>query len=368
MGNTAKLAKGAIPYSEFPYSGQPSDAETATIGSDVYEFCTDAGSVAADTRIGVVIGGSADATAQNFVDAINAKNKTDAHATLFRTNGTTPARANGREKFRAVLDSTNNIVYLYAANKAGGQVLTEGGAPDKALSDTATNMGPWKHLNANLSVGGATAVCEQSADLVHTVTAANLSATQPLKVPIPFAPKSWQVQVRDSAGVLKDSADVTVTVPTAVSGQNFLGLTLNAVAAGDAGVLVRDIVVEAAASANRAGYFSAEGKRPVKVVQVDGTVKAAVAGGTLTFDATKTAADGTETPLASAVNIATLSAHDPTALTFDDAALPQTLAAGEKIGFVNNGGSGLTANDVTYSVHFKPQLEAGDVIHIHVAG
>lgn len=226
MANVPKKAKAAIPYSELPYSGQPSDTETWTIGGDVYEACTAAGSVAADSRIAVLIGSDADATYANLVAAINADNKTDQHPTLFRTDDTTPARANGREKFRAVQDTANNIVYLYRAKRPGGVDLEEGSAPSVALSDTVSNGGPWKHLNANLSVAGAGALMDKSADLVHAVTAANISAGS-VKIPLPFTPRSFIAQVRTSAGVPIWAADLTVTVPTAVAGQAFLGLTLN---------------------------------------------------------------------------------------------------------------------------------------------
>ena len=92
MSNTALKAKGAIPYSELPYTGQPLDTETVTIGGDVYEFCTAAGSVAADTRIAVVIGADADTTMASLVAAINRDDKDGNHPTLFRVNGTSPAR------------------------------------------------------------------------------------------------------------------------------------------------------------------------------------------------------------------------------------------------------------------------------------
>lgn len=240
MANRLNLAKAAIPYSELPYSGQPSDTETVTIGSDVYEFCTAAGSVAADTRVAVVIGGSADATAQNLTDAINASSKTGEHATLFRTDGTTPARANGTEKFLAVLDATNNIIYLYQAKRAGSTELVEGDGPNIALSDTATNVGPWKHLNANLSVGGAGALMSESADLVHTVVAANLTGTS--KIPLPFAPRSWQVSCYSAAGLLLKQPDVIVTVPAAVSGQNFLGIQLDAATGTYTPLVATDVI------------------------------------------------------------------------------------------------------------------------------
>ncbi len=199
------------------------------------------------------------------------------------------------------------------------------------------------------------------------MTSADLAATQPVKVPVPFTPTAWQVSVRDSGGRLKSAADVKVTVPTAVAGQAFLGLAFNSAVAGDAGVEVRDLVITAVASSSRNGYFSAP-NRPVRILQVDGTVKVAVAGGTLTFDAVKTTAAGVETVLASAVNIATLAAHDPTSIAFDDAALPQSLAATDKLDFQVNGGGGLTAIDVSVAAHYVVLVEAGDVVFVDVYG
>lgn len=240
MNNRATQAKAAIPYSEYPYTGQPSDTQTVTIGSDVYEFCTDAGSVAADTRIGVVIGASADATYANLVAAINAKNKTNEHPTLFRTDDTTPARANGTEKVRAVQDATGDVVYLFRAIAVGSTDLVEGDAPSLVLSDTASNGGPWKHLNVNLTIGGAADLQYKSAALVHTVVTANLTGTS--KIPLPFAPVSWQVSCYSTAGLLLPEPDVIVTVPAAVSGQNFLGVKLDAATADYTPLVAGDVI------------------------------------------------------------------------------------------------------------------------------
>lgn len=240
MNNRATQAKAAIPYSEYPYTGQPSDTQTVTIGSDVYEFCTDAGSVAADTRIGVVIGASADATYANLVAAINAKNKTNEHPTLFRTDDTTPARANGRENVRAVQDATGDVVYLYLAKSPGSTDLVEGDAVSLVVSDTASNAGPWKHLNLNLTVGAAADLAYKAADIVHTVVTADLTGTS--KIPLPFAPVSYQVSCYSSAGLLLKQPDVIITVPAAVSGQNFLGVKLDAATASYTPLVAGDVI------------------------------------------------------------------------------------------------------------------------------
>jgi hypothetical protein len=157
---------GVIAMSSFAYTGQPSDTETLTIGADVYEFCTAAGSVASDTNIGVVIGGTARATYDNLVAAINASDADNAHATLFQTDDTTPAVANGTEDVLAVAVNGGNTatgtIYLYAADATGGDKV-EGAGPDIALSDTATNGGPWRKTHLNLTFGarydGATKHC-----------------------------------------------------------------------------------------------------------------------------------------------------------------------------------------------------------------
>lgn len=369
MGNRAKLAKAAIPYSELPYTGQPSDTETVTIGSDVYEFCTDAGSVAADTRIGVVIAGSADATAQNLVDAINAKNKTNQHPTLFRVDGTTPARANGSEKFRAVLESSGNIIYLYAADKAGGLTLTEGSAPNKALTDAATNVGPWKHLNVNLSVGGATAAMTQSADLVHTVAAANLTAAQPLKIPLPFAPKGAIVQVRNSAGELKPDVYCAVTVPTAVNGQNFLGLTLKPAAptamkrvAFTATIKNNDTAISTLALGRDIDIHAiswACGEDPAATLTVTiAKVTASDASGSTALTTTEDIAGGTQNGKVTALGLNQAGGDIPIDVTSAQALLFSIIA-----------GNGVTDPvQVTFFVDYIEKAVATDVIHLHVAG
>lgn len=221
LAGVSTLAEGVVAYNELAYTGLPTDTNTVTIGADVYEFCTAAGSVAANGNIGVVIGTS-NATAQNLVNAINGLGTGDVHPTLFRTDGTTPAHSDGTENVLAVY--TAGKIYLYNADAPGGTKV-EGAAPSLAFSDTADNYGPFKWSNFNLSTGAGYAGTAKALHTKVVVAAGDLTATQPLLVPVPFAPQSWNVQARDAAGVAVDGY-VAVTVPAAVAGQDFLGLDI----------------------------------------------------------------------------------------------------------------------------------------------
>lgn len=214
---------GQVPFNTLAYSNVPTDTNTVTIGADVYEFCTAAGSVASDTNIAVVIGTS-NATAQNLVDAINATlGSGPVHPTLFQTDGVTPAVASGTENVLAVYVA--GTIYVYNADAPGGTKV-DGVAPSLAFSDTADNYGPWMYSNLNLSIGAAFAPVTKVARLKHALVAGDLTETMPLRIPVPFAPQSYELQVRDASGVAVDRY-CAVSVPTAVSGQNFVGIDVN---------------------------------------------------------------------------------------------------------------------------------------------
>lgn len=365
----ATLGVGAVPFTSAP-TGQPLDTETVTIGADVYEFCTAAGSVASDSRIGVVIAGTADGTMANLVAAINATYRRDAHPTLFRTNGTTAAHANGTENVRALHDDSGNVLYLFEADAPGGNV-TPKAASSRAVTDAATNFGPFKILNTNLAVGVGNAPLLHHAPLKHVVVAGDLTQTQPLRIPTTFTPKVATVVVLDANGRQKMAADARAVVGTAVGSQQFVDLYLNAGVSGDQGALTESLRVETSNGTNgvtdRAYFHGTD--RAKRLVQVEITAKTAPSGGTLVFDAIKTAEDGTETTLASAVNVAGISAHDPTNITFDDAALPQNIAFGEKVELRLTGGAGLTTPlQATITPHYFVLVEATDILVIDIYG
>ena len=214
----------SIRYATFPYTGSPVAQETVVIGSDTYQFMAAAGAVTNDTYVAVTRTGTADTDYANLVTAINGQTDLNQHATITLIDAVTPAKANGTSNVLAVLDSGNNTVYIYDADAPGGTQV-EAGSSSVALSDTATNGGPWAPLNLNLSLASGAAVMTRAAHVRHTVVAGDLSATQPLLIPVPFDPVMYDIVVRDAQGAARD-AYVEVLEPASVGGQSFVSVNL----------------------------------------------------------------------------------------------------------------------------------------------
>lgn len=352
--------EAVVGYSEISYTGRPGAAgqfmvDTTNWQADgferVYEFVADAEDVADPENVPV----------------INATTSDTDYAALTAKINSSSWQGATRQNVLAVHIAASDKVVIYPADAPGGNPvpgasgieISEGaGLPNATLLRTVLDETP-----------GAVATNSKVSAFQVTVIANHLTlaAAGVVKLPVNLDPKSWQVQVRDSAGRLKANADLKITVPTAEGTQHFLGLAINAAVAGEVGALAKDDDVDAVASASRNAYFSA-GKRPVKVIQIETTVKVAFAGGAVTTDVVKTTAAGVETTLGSAIAITALVAHDPTDLTLDDVPLPCTLLAGEKLNYQVNGGGGLTTNVVTYTTHYVELIEVGDVLHFLVAG
>ncbi len=227
---TALDTQGATTaVSRFIYTGQPTTGQKVEVGANVFEFVTDEGSVAADDNIGVVIGANARASYANLLLGVHRTYEGNEHPTLFMTDDETPALANGDEDVLLVhvhgVDTDNGTLYLYPATQPGGAKV-EGPGPDLELTDNVSNGGPWFPLNLNLSVGAAFGETSREFHGRHAVSAANLAGAQPLLVPLPFVPQSWSAQVRSADGQLKPDAYCAVTVPTAIEGQNLLGIDI----------------------------------------------------------------------------------------------------------------------------------------------
>ncbi len=224
----AALGSGAIGWSVLPYTGQPSDTETVVIGGTTFEFCTAAGAVANNAYVAVLIGANARATMVNLAAAINAADVDGLHDSLFKIGGVLPAVANSAEAVLAIhangVDVDNGNLYILNADEAGGTPVA-GSTPSLVLSDTATNVGPWKWTNLNLSTGSTPTAMINRARVAHTVVAGDLTATQPLLIPVAFAPTSVIAQVADAQGARRD-AYVEATIPAAIGGQNFVAVNL----------------------------------------------------------------------------------------------------------------------------------------------
>lgn len=360
----AALAGGTSPFNAIIYTDQPTSTDTLLIevdgGADLtFEFLTAGGTVADDAFIGVVIGVDVDTTYANFVAALN---RTATANGLEDSNGD-QALYLGTQPLKAIQSTGTNTVYIFQADTAGGTPITGPGS-DIAFTDALDNA---TLLRANMNLSPAVENASRAA-IRRTISAADLALTQPVQLAVPFLPTGAVLQVFDSAGRLKVGADAKWAAGTAVGGQNFLNVSLNASVAGDAGALVSDGSVTPVASTLAGTYFSAP-NRPVRVLQVQITADTAPAGGTLVYNGIKTAADGTETVLASAVNVAGIGAHDPTDIAYDDAALPEDLAATEKLQHQLDAGAGLSApTAATFTTHYVVLVEATDILVADVFG
>lgn len=196
----AAIGPGAVPVAMLVMSSQPTAADTVTIGADVYEFLAAGGDTAAETNIAVLIGGSAGITQQNLIDAINAVNATNEHATIFNGDGSTPAVANGTEN--VVADAISTSIRIRSADEPGGTVVAAD--PSIVLAESITAAADvWDVGAVNLNtLGGAATAAETAACSQMAITAAMVTAGS-VRFGFPFTVTRFMAQVRTAAGVLR---------------------------------------------------------------------------------------------------------------------------------------------------------------------
>ena len=187
MAPTQQSWGGLVALAEGSFSGQPSDAETATIGADIYEF--DSNAAFTGGRIQVVIGGSAELTLDAWVTAIN---------------------ASGTELVRADKSGTDTLL-LKSALTRGGTVTPAD--PSIVLAEAATNYS-WVQGNVNMNtLGGQIASMLQHAVCTVTLTTDMLAGTAFRPCQFVFTPTRFDVYLQSSAGVpvLNFSDQVTIS-------------------------------------------------------------------------------------------------------------------------------------------------------------
>ena len=368
---------GPIAFNVLEYTGQPTDTQTATIDSLVFEACTDEGSVAADARVGFVIGATARVTyGTNLLAALNATYSPNEHPSLFQTDDETPALANSTKNLYAVHvnggDTSTGSLYVFNALTPGG-LKKEGTAPSLAFSDTLSNAA-WKWDNLNKSPGAEVDELDRSFHDKHTVIAGDLTVVQPIVFPVGFTPRSWQVQVRDGDdGALKD-AYVGVVTTSAVDGQQFMGFYLKPTPA--AGVTVKRAKHTAVVKNNDtaiSGFHDLVGKSvdihsigwscgedPAAALTVTvAKVAAADGSGSVALTTAEDIAGGTQNGKITALAMNVTPAGD----------YPIALAATEALLFSLIAANGVTDPvQVDFYIDYIEKVEAGDVIHYSVFG
>lgn len=363
------VGNGVVAWSRLDYTDNPTHWDKLEIGGDVYQFVDEGTTfeVEADANIGVVIEAAAADTFANLVIAINNTNDSDEHATLLQTDGTTPALARGTEN--VVASITGGILYLYAADAPGGTKVA-GTAPNLAVTAAGlTEAIEFVPTNLNLTVGSAYDPATKQLHTKHAVVAGDLTATQPIPVPVPFVPQSWNVQVRSAAGELKPDAYCAVTVPAAINGQNFLGLNIKPTAPTvtkratlDVPLVDNDISIATLflgiAHDIRAISYSC-GEDPASTLVVDiSKVTASTAGDAVALTTAEDLAGGTQ-------------AGQVTALDLDEAGgdIPIAMTALQALLFTVTAGNGTVApRSVTFYVDYVELAVATDVLMISVFG
>jgi hypothetical protein len=145
---------GVAPSAVLDFPSQPTPGNTLTVGADLYEFQPAAASVTADTNIAVLIGANAAATLTNWIAAVNAITVNNQSASIFRTNGTTPALANGTENVVAG-NGFGTQAWLRTSLVPGGDVAPSN--PDILLGENITAAGDvWIYGNVNMNTLGGT--------------------------------------------------------------------------------------------------------------------------------------------------------------------------------------------------------------------
>lgn len=353
VGDLEASSAPGIPFTVITYTGRPGangEVEVQKEGvTKLFQFVAEEGDED-EGNVPVVIASSEDTDYAAFVAKVNSPTW------------------QGAEQLNvlAVQVAGSNLVYLYPADAPGGTPVA--GPTDMTVTEGA-GLPNATLLREDLDETPGTAIANtRLVPLAVLIGSTEVAATQPIAIPIDLDVAFVQVQVTDANGRRKPFADVRVVPITPVGDQRFVGLYINASVLGDDGVQCTDSLCTLVASTTHWVYFSA-GARAKRVLQTELTFKEAVAGGTAVFHATKTTAAGVETALASAVNVATLAAHDPTTLTYDDAPLPEDLAKGDKIAYGLQGGAGLSAPlEGTFTTHWVELVENGDTVQILLGG
>ncbi len=161
VGDAVSLAtSGVVAWNKISLATNPTASDTVTVGGDTYQFRAAGANVTNDAYIAVVLDSTNDLSAAALAAAINrtARNASgllaNGHATIFKTDGETPADSWGNENVKAAYDASGNILWIFAADAPGG-TLVDGTAPDLACTDALTAVVAWTfaNLDESTSVG-----------------------------------------------------------------------------------------------------------------------------------------------------------------------------------------------------------------------
>lgn len=220
---------GNVAYATISLSVLPLTGSTYTIGADTYQLKAAAASVTNDNYVAVQTDADKDVVGARLADAINAKNARNAHRTIFKVNGTTPARANGSANVRAAYVASTDTLWIFAAEGPGGR-LVQGTAPSVALAASATGAPSWSVANLNVSPGAGDQYMTVWRKR-HVVSAGDVSAGT-IKFAVPFHNATYYGRVtaytaaNERKGTVKAVTDTLSLAAGAITGQGVATLTL----------------------------------------------------------------------------------------------------------------------------------------------
>ena len=199
---------GSIAVAAINIATNPTATDTIGIGADTYEFVAAAGDVADDANIAVEIKGSATLTRDELVAAINATDANNQHPTIFQTDSTTPALANGTEAVLAT--EVGTTVLIQSATKPGGAI--QAADPSIVLAEALTDASDvWDvgDVNVNTLAGRAKSQRQQATTSI-AITAAMITAGV-IRIDLPWQPTHWTWQARQATGEIRQSvADIVI--------------------------------------------------------------------------------------------------------------------------------------------------------------
>lgn len=207
----ALATAGVCPRNTLVMSSQPANNDTVTIASTVFQFKT-SGNVTNDAYVGVLRGADAAEARANLLAAVNRTYGQDAHRSLFKVDGVTPALAQGNVPIRTVAPSTSILAFPLDIPGPKG-VLVTGTAPDIAFDASLTSTQEWTFANMNLANLAGTANRGGYVDSFTVTTAMVNAGTYVFDIGYYAAGAYVLLECRSSAGVPKisftDSATIT---------------------------------------------------------------------------------------------------------------------------------------------------------------
>lgn len=220
---------GCVAYATISLATLPLTGSTWTIGRDVYQAKAAAAEVTDDAYVGIETNADKDVVGASLAAAINAANVRNQHRTLLKTDGTTPARANGSENVRAAYVAGTDTLWIFAAEEPGG-TLVQGTAPDLALDATATGAPAWSVANLNLSPGAGhqnmSVWRERIAITAGMISAGSVSFAVPFYSATYFARVTAYTAAGEKAGTVKAVTDSLALAAGPISGTGVATLTL----------------------------------------------------------------------------------------------------------------------------------------------